>query len=372
MIARASLVLACVLAGCGAGPAQPPPPPVAVPAAREPVAPQRAEPPAVDARATAEAEVARALDERFDRTIEGSTVEIAFERSALGERIDEIVVERGYGHGFSLQLFRLRRSAERPDVFEVHGLAYATGRGSYTEMTYELADRVEVLRMRGEVPSSEIDALVPRLRAAIEVRAREVEPPPEPNGSRSVRMSGSSADRHVMVELASADGHRATRRHTGYLGSSGQEEHLPMTIALELLDPLLDRFEPAAAPALEDTDRALFAERWRAARPHFQDEFAWWVRERYVAMASRAGTAELVPDLLAVLQENAPARGDREPRTGRLRLRAGSEDRTRVNAVNALAAITGRDLRNDARRAPRPIDEVAAAYLRELRASDAR
>lgn len=46
-------------------------------------------------------------------------------------------------------------------------------------------------------------------------------------------------------------------------------------------------------------------------------------------------------------------------------MRAGSEDRTRVQAMNAITALTG----FDARGGPRTVDEASAEYLETCRSA---
>ncbi len=304
--------------------------------------------------------VARAINKDFFHTVPGSTVDVSFACDGMGEQIDELIVERGSGHGGSLSLYHLRRMSERPDTFEVRGLTYRRTGGSYQEYTYEIAAQFEVERIRDELPAKDLERILGQVRAGLTARVRELEPPARRVG-QGRRSSSSTADFHAVVQLTDASGRSLSGRYSGYPGSSGQRDYLGLSAAMDPLARLLEPFEPVAGE-FDEIDRAQFEARFTAEVRHGG---AWWVRERYTSMASVLGTPRLLPPLLKLLRDNAPMAGAHLERTGALKMRAGSEDRTRVQAMNAITALTG----FDARGGPRTVDEASAEYLEACRSA---
>jgi hypothetical protein len=95
----------------------------------------------------------------------------------------------------------------------------------------------------------------------------------------------------------------------------------------------------------DDGDRALVAERFVAEVPHFDEEHEGWVMERSVELAQAFGGPSAIPGLVSRL--TLPA----DPSQSNLD--------ARVNAIDALARITGWD----ARTPDRAIEDVAADYI---------
>ncbi|MCB9597820.1 MAG: hypothetical protein H6719_34200 [Sandaracinaceae bacterium] len=373
-MSRAKGWRACALAlltGCGAAPAAvacpaitpcPSAPPPVVEVAAEAPAPNRCLATAPDAptpptardasevcanHLRAERALRRELTAAFQRTVEGSVVDVSFGCDGLGEDVMEIDLELGYGHGGSLSLWRLRREGE---VFRVQGVGLLhRRRASEGSDPYALeADRYELGRAEGEVPAATVDRALDRVRAALTARLREIEPTRPPRGGSGF---GSSSDFHAVIEIADDEGRRLGDRYTGYESSPGQRRYLAVQLARDALFPLIEPFGLTRGEAT-DADRDLFQDRLEAAAPHLDERFAWWVRERMAWLAAQLGTPRSIPILLPWLEGPSDEAGDR----------------TRRLVANALAAITGWDerSRDDG---PRPIDEVAEAYLVECRAA---
>ncbi|MEZ4442200.1 MAG: hypothetical protein R3B72_24110 [Polyangiaceae bacterium] len=93
----------------------------------------------------------------------------------------------------------------------------------------------------------------------------------------------------------------------------------------------------------------IFASFFAAEAPHFDDQFNWWVKERYTALAEPLGTPALVPLLVERLK----------PGTDR------STSDTRDDALDALAKLLGADPRLDPAGKPRPLQDEVMADLRE-------
>ncbi len=334
-------------------------PPTPAAEATAPVSPPPASPACRNHRSD-RAAVARIVRRRFQRAVDRSVADVGFDCDGLGPTIDEIVVERGFGRSVSLQLLRLWRTAAEPGVFHVRGLYYMPTLRSSDDYTYRVAEAFAVRRVETTIRASRIEPLLPRMRTALTARIRRVEPPSATSGVFGGTRNGASSDLHALLRLRDAEGRTLERRYTGE-EDADQRGYLGLQLAMDGLDAILDALKPAPTP-LTAEDRAFFANRWAAALPHFDDEDFWWVRQRFVAMAGRAGTPALVPGLLDLLQHVAPpphphVRGD-----GSLDL-SGSGDRTRVEIVNDLTALTGYDARYDASAHPRTITDVAADYL---------
>lgn len=261
--------------------------------------------------------VRAAITKRFEPTHDDGKASVTFACDGLGKQIREILLETGSGHGGSLSMWRARRAAD--GSFDVRGIAYSghAMTGAVKASPYTLVG--------GSIPSPDLELV----RAAVTAKVKEVWPPPPPNTIGGIRGMGSSNDFHVLVRLTDDDGRIVERQFTGYAGNDGQDTYLGLEVAIEALASIT--VLPATGAALADEDRALFAERFAASVPHFEDEFYWWVMERYVDLArflgSRATIAGLLTRMLVTKKED-------RPRTD-----------ARTNAIDALATITGWDAR---------------------------
>lgn len=335
---RVLLVLAAVLAATAArpahadGPAPEPargscvlPPPVAERAARLQAPPCR-RPPATIARAITAAIRKDYLPEH------GGKPEVKFPCDGLGPRIYEIVLERGGGHGGSLELWRARRRSD--GRYDVRGIVY---RGS--SLTHRAAP-VPHEQASGTVALPELATV----RAALTATVREVVPPTKPGEALGMRSAFSSRDFHLVLRLVDDEGRVVERRYTGYATSAAQDRYLGLEIAEAALAPI---WQLATDPRLaaDADDRAFFAASFAAARPHFDDDHFWWVMERYVDLARFLGTPAVIRGLLTRLAVRDPS--------------ARSQVDARADAVDALAKITGWD----ARAGGKSIEQAAQAYL---------
>jgi hypothetical protein len=136
------------------------------------------------------------------------------------------------------------------------------------------------------------------------------------------------------------------------VGSSDQEDRLPMELAAEPLQSALAKV-PFMPGVPTQADRELFVRHFIAT---FDKEPFWWVGERMFEMAPELGTAEIVPVIAQWLAHQDPKKG-------------GGDERRIHAAIRALAEITGLDLRKTpAENGPgvdRPLEEVIADYVRE-------
>lgn len=270
---------------------------------------------------------------RFHQTIPGSTLRIDFSCDGLGGEIREIDFTRGWGHGFSLQLFRFTLGT---DIYAIHGLRFSS-------MARGPDGSASITIVEGTAESTQLARALAIVRAALSTSVEEVAPPPSPNQGLGLSGSFSSNDFHVAMQVN--DGNQRIRaRFSGYESSSDQTSFLPLQIAAEALAPFVDNLAPMERP-VATTERALFAEHFTREAPFFFDEYNWWVKDRYVVMAKTLGTPTLIPDLLLLLRDTD------EP----------NAVENRRSALDALAAITRWDPRTAGDRTISD-GEAAAAY----------
>lgn len=254
-----------------------------------------------------------------------SRLEIHRDCDPLGDEITRVVIESGYGHGFNLELWQLERTDDGD---------WAVSRLDFRGETHDGAASV------GTISARTIDPLLAASRVALVSDAFEVTLPSE---GLSLSAAMGSGDFHRLVRLEDDHGDVLERRYTGYPGN-GLEEAPAIVASAPMLEVLGALAMSERPPAPED--REFFVERYAAAAPHFDDEFYWWVTERYIVMASSLAQPSLIPSLV----ERANKPGEH------------SIARARETAVAALAAITGHDLRLDAAGKARTIEQAAAGY----------
>jgi len=278
------------------------------------------------------------ITKRFRPVHEGGAAAVAFSCDGLGPQVREITIEQGGGHGGSLSIWRALRRAD--GKYDVRGIAYRGGSmvRPAPNPPFELASGVVAL------PD------LAKARAALSASVSENWLPTPPNRSRRMSFSSSTHDFHLVVRLVDGDGRVLERRYTGYEDSRHQDRTLGLELAREALTPMTSLATARQPP--DATDQALFVERFNSAAPHFDDQFYWWVKERYVDLARYLGTSATVRGLLTRLATSKPGR---------------SESDTRANAVDALARITGWD----AREGGASVEDAAARYLAECAAPPA-
>jgi hypothetical protein len=270
--------------------------------------------------------VRAAIAKDYELTFEGGTLDVTFPCDGLGPAIKEIVIEAGEGHGGSLEMWRATRTKNR---FEVRGIVYQGAAMTSAAKPHEIAT--------GNIAAPDLE----RVRAALAAKVREIEPKRNPNTISFPSMSFSSRDFHLVIRLTDDAGRVLERRYTGYSGSQGQDVFAGLVVAQQELAAITAI--PATKVATSDADRKLFAERFNAAVPHFDDEYFWWVMERYVDLARELGTNATIAGLLTRLVVAKPDR---------------SKVDARADALDALARITGWDARPG-----NTVEEAASAYL---------
>jgi hypothetical protein len=301
----------------------------------------------------AETILARKIVKDYERTVTGSIVDVSFGCDPLTQDLQEVVIELGFGHGGSLEIWRIRRDESGSD-FSVLGIG---NRGYYAPSTSGAPVRIG----RGHIPAGVLEKALARARPALTVMVREIEPPPPPNGALGRSFSSSSGDFHHYFRLT--DGmHELVRHYTGYPSSSDQPRYVGVTAAMEALRPLLESV-PLDGSDPNAEERELFVRSFLAAAPRFDEPFAGWVRDRYLMLAEHLGTPELVPALVREL-ERGLSEGEGQPDDGHEKI---TFERRLEYSLAALARITGWDPRKDEVGAARAPSSAAREMVEECK-----
>jgi hypothetical protein len=303
-----------------------------------------------------EAILARVLVKDFQPTVNGGTVQVRFGCDPLTSDVNAIHLETGYGHGGYLALWRLTRESDTSAQFQVLGFEHRLTGGGYDRYTYEVAARFEAKVLRGTVPAKTVLSALQTARPALTTAIRELEPPPTANVVFGRSSFFSSGNFHHAIEILDDLTNRLSGRYTGYPNGAEQHRYLGLTKAMAVLMPVVEKIE-ADDLAPSEKEREYFARRFLAAEPRFDDEYAWWVRDRYVRLSGRLGGPVLVPALVRALEKSvAEVRKAADPSV---------KERLLVDVLTALAKITGWDARFESDGTPRPVLQVAQEYLDE-------
>jgi hypothetical protein len=297
------------------------------------------------------------LLKRFNPTVKGGTVEVAFGCDPVSSDPMEIIVETGSGHGGSLSVWWIRSKIAGGD-FEVTQFVHSSVWAPYDKYDYTVADRFKAQTLRGTLSASTLEKVFKRAMPALTATFRELEPPPEPNSLHGMSMSSSSHDFHAAVSVTNGY-RRLARRFTGYEGTGGQDEYLGINLALESIRPMLEQIKTVEAP-IDEAERAFFVKHVRSVAPRFYDTFNWWVRERYLHLAARFDAKDLVPFVMDDLRHGLGEVAKR-PETDRNERAIN----TVGDSINGMVRLTGFDPRYDADKKPRPAVEVAQEILEE-------
>lgn len=242
----------------------------------------------------------------------------------------DVFFEDGNGHGGSFRLVRFRRDANRIEVRAI-------------ESQHHLWPKKLEIRV-GEVDASSFDAMIARARVRLLAKPHLVRLHTADDSIGYLDIfQHSSNDFHLRLSLVDDHAKVTDRSFTGYDGSLDQEAILPMRLATEPLQELLEKLQLSAS-SITDDDRVWFTSRFlvtMAGDPY------WWVKERYVENAATLGTIDAVPALVTLALE----KGD------------SAVGRTRAFAFDAIATITGWDPRLDPKTAKTRMPEDTARVL---------
>lgn len=273
----------------------------------------------------------------------------------LGDDIAQLDLELSNGHGGNLELVRFTRDAAA-DTWSLRWISYHhyVGVPSGPEADVWEADQIGEFTVKtGIVPTATMRGLLERVRAASTLEIHETPPPARPGTIVLGNMGFSSGNFGVHVVLVDAAGHGSEDFFVGYPGTGEDQRksvrlHIASVAVFELLHD--DAFEATLVRG-EPNDKAVreqFAEFFWAARDRDPTYGSWYLRERFIALVAALGDDQHLPELLAHLAPPGDA----------------SVERTRVLAINTIAALTGFDRRyadGTARDPTRVADEVARA-----------
>jgi hypothetical protein len=242
-----------------------------------------------------------------------------------------IIVE---GHAGQARVVGLRSTGA--GAFRARVLRVATGGGP----NQTPPGPVEFFRT--ELPEAAVLGAFDRMRTALAARIT-LERSPGVKGDRIELGPVGMSSNNLSLELTLEDGLGGSAAHAwqGHRGTLDAENRLPVEFAWRALSEL--GIEKIPLRAAQPDDRALLLQAWLADAPGF--ERPWYTTRALLLLAAEAGSAELIPRLVELL---------------------GSEDEEFQRlAIDALAAISGRDVRRDAAGEPRQLGEVVADYRRE-------
>jgi len=271
--------------------------------------------------------VTAALDRaaRVDGDSPDLQVRVTFGCTPLGSPPTRAWALQVFGHGGSARLFGVKRSAA--GAYVANGMRVLLHDGG--------TPTVELLAQ--ELPLRAVDEKLELIQAALRATASAVFP--KANNSEPLRLrplSVTTSDVFERMRLEDARGISLDRAWAGYPGTD-QPDRLAIDLALQHLEQLVpQRF--AARPATDD-DRQLLLEAWESG------ELPWFADAPLLALAGSMGTPELLDKIMT-------------------RLGSSHSDVQRL-AVDALASITGWDVRNDRDGGVRGLSEVVADYQRE-------
>ena len=262
----------------------------------------------------AQKEAADLIRKRYAPERPGSTVEVHFDCDGLDKTITKIEFESGGGHA-SMSMVRIERTDPAAPMYDVKGISVPGGLiRPNPPINYSL--------LEGLVSADAVALKMPSIRAALVAKIKEVG-----GSTNSGRGFGSSSSTHLVVRIEDAASRVMEGRYTGPVMSNDQDKRVPVEAAMEFIQSIV------AAPVwvnnapVRDEHKQFFVQLFVAHSPHFEDQWAWWVGERFVKLSAYMGTKALVPSLLHLLKN--PDRDD------------ASAMRTRDLAVEALVALTG-------------------------------
>jgi len=266
----------------------------------------------------------------------GLLVHVAFPCTAVRAQPAEVLAVVVAGHGGHARVVGIQSLGSR--TFRARVLRVSTGGGP----NHAATGAVEFFRT--DLPASSVTDLFDRMRTALAARVTTEQRPPEAGAIELGPVGISSANISLEIELRDTLGAVSRRAWQGYEGSLDAANRVPVEYAWRALGKAA--IESTAVQGPEPEDRALLSAAWLHGVGSF--ERPWYALRALLILAGRAGSPELIPAIVKQLD---------------------SED-TEVQrlAVDALAAITGRDVRHEASGGERTLGDLVADYRRECTA----
>lgn len=295
------------------------------------------------------------LAQRFDAARDGGSFSyrVASETPVEVGEDHRFYLAVGAGHAnVTPRLITIERDDDVMHVTEFTWLKPAKDSGIFPESNFDTLLRETTLPL---VRYTEIWQTIDALRRTkiFRVQPTAFHPPLDPRTGTphpwieesSSASWTSSHDFLVAMDYPAAAGFRFN--FAGYDGQDVQPTaFLPRTIAAVLIDAL-DKVRWTTVVTPTPAHRQLFSEHFQLLKQDMAKNVSWWwVRERLLAMTSRFGTAAEIPAVGAWL--SAP------------------QERTCYLAATALAGLTGKDRRFDAKKRVLPLAKIRAAYTKDL------
>lgn len=179
------------------------------------------------------------------------------------------------------------------------------------------------------------------VRTTLAARVSVERPPPSGDTIELGNLVTTSNDELIEVRAIDAEAHSDGRRWQGYVNNLDEGERAALELGWEGLTKLLPKW--SVEQRGDSETRSLLTEAWRT-----ESERPGWTQDRLLELAASIGGPELIPTVGRELES--------------------PDERRRILAINALAQLTGKDLRRDAEGRVRPLPEVVADYKREVAA----
>jgi hypothetical protein len=264
----------------------------------------------------------------------GLLVHVDFPCVEVGAEPGSVVALVVSGHGGTARVVGIRASG--PGTFGARVLRVLTGGGS----NQTPAGTVEFFRR--DVSGASVARLFDRMRTAVAARITTERKVPDSADQIALGSFGiSSNDTSMELALRDERGGVYARGWEGYGGSIGAESRVPMELAWRALGEVA--LEGSPSTRAEPEDRVLLREAWLQSIPDF--ERPWYATRALLLFAAHAGSAELIPSIVKQLDA--------------------TDADTQQLAVDALAAISGHDVRRDESGNARALSDVVAEYRRE-------
>ncbi len=254
----------------------------------------------------------RRIRDQHRPAFEGAVVKLAPPACAatFGE---ELIAERGAGHGGGLTILALQRDGSEIVATRLRVQQRLHGAGPPVTVTAERA------RLGGYSPV--VEHAIERALLAQQFVVTEQAPPPRKTRRGMVHLGGIwASSRDFWLRIGG-------RSFAGYAGSDTQLTYLGLEVGVVEIEGALLGGTLLEQP-IDATARQIFVERFLEHRVDFDKPFHWWVRELYVEAAGVLGTRALLPAL-------------RELRDRKVDVEDASGKRTAEAAARAIEELGG-------------------------------
>ncbi len=275
------------------------------------------------------------LRKRYPRKSQSSRTIVDFRCDPIGS-IRRALLVFGEGHAQGLTVVGMSVPPGTEGDVVIRTSEYRRARETYTDYSYAYADRYEASFGQATLPLSTVGPLLARARTSLLGTIHLVEVESNVMGWSD---TFTSASWFRSVELYDANsGKLATSIFRVPVGEDGLSDAIARELALETLSPLVPAQSVPISPTAEHVSDVLDA---------FAVVRTGWAKTPLLGIAAHTRSAAMIAHVLAELRQSNVNHPDR------------------VDAVGALAKLTGWDARYAEDGAPRSIDDVSQDYLNE-------